>query len=149
MSAFPVCRLVMRLGAALAVAACDRNVTTGALAAGAQPAALTVRPHDFVRRIRLTDLTEATRSYVVTTPLLTGATRGSMVVTRLAPVGAAVKPGDLLVQFDSQQNAFCATPPMPFEVPCRVDAGIASTCTLAAPPCSTAGRSVSEPSGRR
>jgi hypothetical protein len=94
----------MLLGAALAVTACDRDVTTGALAAGAQPAALTVRPHDFVRRIRLTGLTEATRSYVVTTPLLTGATRGSMVVTRLAPAGAAVKPGDLLVQFDSQQQ---------------------------------------------
>jgi HlyD family secretion protein len=38
----------------------------------------------------------------VTTPLLAGAQRGSMVVIKLAGAGKAVKTGDLLVQFDSQ-----------------------------------------------
>jgi hypothetical protein len=93
------------LAALLAGAACSREIATGALAAGAgTPGAVTVRQRDFVRRVRLTGVTEATRSYVVTTPLLTGASRGSLVVTKLAPAGAAVKPGDLLVQFDSQQQ---------------------------------------------
>jgi multidrug efflux pump subunit AcrA (membrane-fusion protein) len=89
----------------MAVAGCGRGLTPGAQAAGPDRAgrpAITVQPRDFVRRVRLTGLTEATRSYIVTTPLLTGETRGQLVVTRLAPAGAAVKPGDVLVQFDSQ-----------------------------------------------
>ncbi|MBK5295690.1 MAG: efflux RND transporter periplasmic adaptor subunit, partial [Vicinamibacteria bacterium] len=84
-------------------AGCDRAITTGAEAAAPQEtSAVTVRPRDFVRRVRLTGLTEATRFYVVTTPLLAGESRGSMVVTKLAGAGTAVKAGDLLVQFDSQ-----------------------------------------------
>ena len=96
------------LGAALGLSAsaCGRPMTPGAEAASPQATAdaqvVTVRPRDFVRRVRLTGLTEATRSYLVTTPLLTGGSRGSLVVTKLAPAGAAVKAGDLLVQFDSQ-----------------------------------------------
>lgn len=58
--------------------------------------------HDFVRRIRLTGLTEATRSYVVSTPLLAGSNQGSLVITKLVPAGAAVKTGDVLVEFDRQ-----------------------------------------------
>ena len=57
---------------------------------------------DFVRHVRLTGLTEATRSYVVTTPLLAGSNQGSMVITRLAPAGSSVNVGDLLVEFDRQ-----------------------------------------------
>jgi HlyD family secretion protein len=84
-------------------AGCDRTVSAGAEASGSQEtSAVTVRPRDFVRRVRLTGLTEATRFYVVTTPLLAGAQRGSMVVVKLAGAGKAVKTGDLLVQFDSQ-----------------------------------------------
>ena len=58
---------------------------------------------DFVRHIRLTGLTEAVRSYVVSTPLLAGGSNnGSLVITKLAPAGSAVKTGDLLVEFDRQ-----------------------------------------------
>ena len=84
-------------------AGCDRAMTTGAEAAASQEtSAVTVKPRDFVRRVRLTGLTEATRFYVVTTPLLAGEQRGSMVLVKLAGAGKAVKTGDLLVQFDSQ-----------------------------------------------
>jgi HlyD family secretion protein len=84
-------------------AGCDRAMTTGAEAAAAQEtSAITVTSRDFVKRVRLTGLTEATKFYVVTTPLLEGASRGSMVVIKLAGAGKAVKTGDLLVQFDSQ-----------------------------------------------
>lgn len=83
-------------------AGCDRALSTGAEAAAPDASAVTVKPRDFVRRVRLTGLTEATRFHVVTTPLLEGASRGSMVVIKLAGAGKAVKTGDLLVQFDSQ-----------------------------------------------
>ena len=99
-----VCRIAL-LVVPLGLAACSQGITPGAQAAGperAEAGTVIVRPRDFVRRVRLTGLTEATRSYVVTTPLLAGETRGSLVVTKLAPAGTAVKTGDLLVQFDSQ-----------------------------------------------
>jgi len=58
---------------------------------------------DFVRHIRLTGLTEAVRSYVVSTPLLAGGSNnGSLVITKLAPAGSSVKTGDVLVEFDRQ-----------------------------------------------
>ena len=80
------------------------HLAPGAEAAAAQETStITVRPRDFVRRIRLTGLTEATQSYVVSTPLLAGATRGSLVLTKLAasghggqdrrPAGAVRQPG--------------------------------------------------------
>jgi multidrug efflux pump subunit AcrA (membrane-fusion protein) len=102
------CRLLILAPLALGAAGCDRAVTPGAAAASADAVAnvtaVTVRPRDFVRRVRLTGLTEATQSYVVTTPLLAGETRGSLVITKLAAAGTAVKKGDLLVQFDSQEQ---------------------------------------------
>lgn len=63
---------------------------------------LTVTRRDFVRIVRLTGLTEATRSHIVSVPLLAGTTRGSLTLTHLAPSGTVVKAGDLLVQFDPQ-----------------------------------------------
>jgi HlyD family secretion protein len=58
---------------------------------------------DFVRHIRLTGLTEAVKSYVVSTPLLAGGSNnGSLVITKLAPAGGSVKTGDVLVEFDRQ-----------------------------------------------
>jgi hypothetical protein len=86
----------------LLAAGCDRAVSADSSPSSADAGSLTVAERDFVRRLRVTGLTEATRSYVVTTPLLAGAQRGSMVVVKLAPAGSAVKVGDLLVQFDSQ-----------------------------------------------
>lgn len=91
----------------VALAGCSREVVDNAKAAGVEEtASVTVKPRDFVRRLRLTGLTEATQSYVVSTPLLAGATRGggSLVITKLAPAGRPVTSGDLLVQFDSQEQ---------------------------------------------
>jgi HlyD family secretion protein len=59
---------------------------------------------DFVRRVRLTGLTEATRSFVVTTPRLEGQGGGSLVVTQLAGPGTPVKAGDVVVTFDPQSQ---------------------------------------------
>jgi HlyD family secretion protein len=66
--------------------------------------AVTVAVRPLVRIVRLTGLTEATRSHVVTVPLLAGATRSSLTITRLAASGTVVKAGDLLVEFDPQNQ---------------------------------------------
>jgi multidrug efflux pump subunit AcrA (membrane-fusion protein) len=52
--------------------------------------------------LRLNGTTQASRSFIVLAPRLEGAQVGSMVVTKLAPAGAHVKSGDLLVEFDPQ-----------------------------------------------
>jgi multidrug efflux pump subunit AcrA (membrane-fusion protein) len=52
--------------------------------------------------LRLNGTTQASRSFIVLAPRLEGAQVGSMVVTKLAPAGAHVKIGDLLVEFDPQ-----------------------------------------------
>jgi HlyD family secretion protein len=60
------------------------------------------------RVIRLHGLIEPVHSYTVSVPRLTGATAtpgipaGQLIVVRLAAAGAAVKRGDLLVEFDRQ-----------------------------------------------
>ena len=55
-----MCRLLVLLPFALAALSCGNDPTPGAFAAGgAEPGTVTVRPRDFVRRIRLTGLTEA------------------------------------------------------------------------------------------
>jgi len=62
---------------------------------------------DFVRRIRLTGLSEAIRFHVATAPLLAGQVQGSggnLVIVKIASPGARVKAGDLLVEFDRQSQ---------------------------------------------
>lgn len=71
-------------------------------AATAAPVRLS--PRDFVRVIRLTGLTEAVTSYTVTVPLLAGSSRGSLTIVKLAAPGSAVRQGDLLVEFDRQDQ---------------------------------------------
>ncbi|MGH9710763.1 MAG: hypothetical protein ACRD37_09460, partial [Candidatus Acidiferrales bacterium] len=67
-----------------------------------EPGSARVTKKDFVRVLRLTGTTEAVRSRPVLAPRLEGAQLGSMVVTKLAPAGAHVKKGELLVEFDRQ-----------------------------------------------
>jgi multidrug resistance efflux pump len=72
--------------------------------AGASRGAVRVAPREFARVLRLTGLTEAVTSYTAIVPLLSGATRGSLTVVRIAAPGSLVRPGDLLVEFDRQQQ---------------------------------------------
>jgi HlyD family secretion protein len=57
---------------------------------------------DFAATLRLTGTTGAKRARSIMVPTLEGASMGSLVVTKLAPAGAHVKQGDLLVEFDQQ-----------------------------------------------
>lgn len=62
----------------------------------------TVIRGEFVRTLRVTGTTEATESYVVAAPTLTGGGLSSLIITHMAQAGAKVRKGDLLVEFDRQ-----------------------------------------------
>ena len=62
----------------------------------------TVERTQFVRVLRLKGTTEAVQSRTIAAPILAGAQLGTLVITRLAPAGAKVKRGDLLLEFDRQ-----------------------------------------------
>jgi HlyD family secretion protein len=65
---------------------------------------VTVRRLNFLRVLRINGTTEALHSRPVVAPRLSGAQLGSMVITAIVPSGAHVKKGDLLVEFDRQQQ---------------------------------------------
>ena len=63
-----------------------------------------VTRRDFVRSIRLAGLVEAVQSTTISTPRLAGQNVQSLVITRLIRAGTLVKPGDLIVEFDRQEQ---------------------------------------------
>jgi len=63
-----------------------------------------VERRDFVRSLRLHGTTAAVESYPITVPRMSGQPGGQLVITRLAPSGSRVQPGDLLVEFDRQNQ---------------------------------------------
>jgi HlyD family secretion protein len=65
---------------------------------------VTVAHRDFVRSLRLSGTVEAVQSTTVSAPRLSGPNTGSLVITRLVRAGSAVRPGDLIVEFDRQQQ---------------------------------------------
>jgi HlyD family secretion protein len=67
-------------------------------------ATVTVERREFVRTLRLTGTVEAVESTTVAAPRLAGPTTTSLVITRLVPPGTRVRPGDLLVEFDRQNQ---------------------------------------------
>lgn len=71
--------------------------------------AYTVTARDFVRSIRLSGTVEAVESTTVSAPRLSGpSTSNSLVITKLIKGGTTVQPGDLLVEFDRQQQVTAA-----------------------------------------
>jgi HlyD family secretion protein len=64
---------------------------------------------DFVRSLRLSGTVEAVESTTVNVPRIAGQNSNSLVIMRLIRPGTEVRPGDLLVEFDRQEqvrNAF-------------------------------------------
>jgi HlyD family secretion protein len=66
--------------------------------------AAVVKRTDFVRSVRLTGTIEAVNFLAIAAPRLSGPGLGTLIITKLAPSGTHVKKGDLLVQFDQQQQ---------------------------------------------
>ena len=71
---------------------------------GGRQTSVTVARRDFVRSVRLSGTVEAVQSTTVSAPRLSGPNTMSLVITRLIRPGSAVKPGDLIVEFDRQQQ---------------------------------------------
>jgi HlyD family secretion protein len=75
--------------------------TNGANAAAAAPAAT---KGTFARILRLNGLIEAVESVTVQAPRLAGAGGQQLIITQMAPKGAHVRKGDLVIEFDRQQQ---------------------------------------------
>lgn len=75
---------------------------------GRHQASYTVSSRDFVRSIRLSGTVEAVESLTVAAPRLSGPSSSSLVITKLIKGGTTVRPGDLLVEFDRQQQVTTA-----------------------------------------
>jgi multidrug efflux pump subunit AcrA (membrane-fusion protein) len=73
-----------------------------------RPATSTVERRDFVRSIRLSGTVEAVDSTTIPAPRLRGPNTNSLVITRLVRAGAAVRKGDLIVEFDRQTQLAAA-----------------------------------------
>jgi multidrug resistance efflux pump len=58
----------------------------------------------FVRTIRLNGLVEAVQFSAIRAPQIAGAQGGQMIITALAPKGTRVKKGDLVIEFDRQNQ---------------------------------------------
>ena len=63
-----------------------------------------VTRRDFVRSIRLGGTVEAVESTTVSAPRLSGPNSNSLVITTLIRPGTTVSPGDLIVEFDRQEQ---------------------------------------------
>jgi HlyD family secretion protein len=65
---------------------------------------VTLVRRDFVRLVRLSGTVEAVQSTTVAAPRLSGPSSNSLVVMKLVRGGTRVRPGDLLVEFDRQDQ---------------------------------------------
>jgi multidrug resistance efflux pump len=73
-------------------------------AGGQRPASVTVKRQEFVRSLRLSGTVEAVEATTITTPRLAGQNNNTLVITALVRAGQSVRPGDLLVEFDRQEQ---------------------------------------------
>src|SRR5688572_5142050 len=73
-------------------------------AQGRRNTAFNVARRDFVRTLRLSGTVEAVESTTISAPRLAGPNTMSLVITRLVRAGSTVQPGDLIVEFDRQQQ---------------------------------------------
>jgi multidrug efflux pump subunit AcrA (membrane-fusion protein) len=65
---------------------------------------VTVVRRDFVRSVRLSGTVEAVESTTISAPRLSGPSANSLVITRLVRPGSTVTAGDLIVEFDRQDQ---------------------------------------------
>ena len=72
--------------------------------AAAGNATVAIARRDFVRSVRLNGTVEAVESTGIQAPRLAGQNSNSLVIMRLVPNGSTVKPGDMLVEFDRQEQ---------------------------------------------
>ena len=93
-------------GVALCLTGCAAS-SSPARPAGDQPGTATVKRGSFVREIRATGTTEAVRSAATVAPRLAGQPY-NLTITRLVAGGSRVRTGDVLVEFDRQDQVRAA-----------------------------------------
>ena len=99
--------LAVILLAAIAVAVAGLSLRARApepKAPGNSNTTFTVTRRDFVRSLRLNGTVEAVESTSIQAPRLAGQNNNSLVIMRLVSNGSTVKPGDMLVEFDRQEQ---------------------------------------------
>ena len=90
---------------AMAVFAYGRQQTpTGSGQREGRPNTYTVARRDFVRSVRLNGTVEAVQFTTIAAPRLAGPTSNSLIITKLVAAGSTVKQGDLIVEFDRQDQ---------------------------------------------
>ena len=98
----------LRLLAAALAAGLFATIACGRTAVGSSPggadATATVRRGTFVRSIRVAGTVEAVRAAPTVAPRLRGQNTSGLVVTRIVAGGSRVRKGDLLVEFDRQEQ---------------------------------------------
>jgi multidrug resistance efflux pump len=92
----------MLLGAAAFMSA--RDPQTQSQQGRGRDGTVAVVRRDFVRLVRLSGTVEAVQSTTVAAPRLSGPSSNSLVVMKLVRPGTRVRPGDLLVEFDRQDQ---------------------------------------------
>ena len=100
-------RSLMTVLAVAAMAAAGAWLARGPEPAGGQASGTThvvVKRQDFVRSVRLSGTVEAVEATTITAPRLAGQNSNTLVITDLVRAGQAVRPGDLLVEFDRQEQ---------------------------------------------
>jgi len=101
---------IIALAAAVAAVAAiiliimPQSQPTGSPARSAVIRTVTAARGNFVDKLRLSGTTEAVTSFPIVVPRLAGVPGGALTIVRLLPNGAHVKRGDLLVEFDRQNE---------------------------------------------
>src|SRR6266571_5177782 len=96
--------VVAALVAVVWVISSARKSASSSAALQVAPSTAVIERRDFVRLLRLTGTTQAVEAHAVLAPRIAGQQFGSLVVTKLVPAGTRVKKGDLLVEFDRQNE---------------------------------------------
>jgi HlyD family secretion protein len=90
------------IGVGAAISARDPQPMTES---GRRQSTSTVNRREFIRSLRLSGTVEAVQAVTISTPRLAGQTSAaSLVITRLVRPGTMVQPGDLIVEFDRQEQ---------------------------------------------
>ncbi len=88
-------------------AVCAGRFTLGARAPdprGQVPTTIVVKRQDFVRSVRLNGTVEAVEATSIAAPRIAGQNNNSLVIMHLIKAGTTVKPGDMIVEFDRQEQ---------------------------------------------
>ena len=96
--------LVVIIGAGAALMSARDPERSDPAQSGRRQTTAVVARRDFVQAVRLMGMVEAVQATTISVPRLAGQNTPSLVVTRLIRAGAPVKPGDLLVEFDRQDQ---------------------------------------------